>query len=169
MTTQVPKIAQFGQQTYLSDPGMQRLLGQLKPFDAKDVIAKAQMDAQGAAEAGAASLSAVALPKITQIEHDTARFEIREINGHLVYYVELRRRMTPDRFLSEVVKPTFGPLWESRDQKVEGWCDSEESTKCGMVVGLWLHDFVLDAVNRSYFLERIPKDIATRIATATAE
>lgn len=168
MTHQLPRISQNVPHTDISDPRMSELLRHLKPFDPQEVLEKVGLASKNAEAAGAADLTnAVAIPKITQIEHDSARFEIREINGHLVYYVELRRPIDPLKFLEEVVKPAFGPLWGSRETEIEGWLDSEATTKCGPVIGIWLKDFRLDAMNRNYFIERIPRDIAQRITSAT--
>ena len=168
MSNPLPSANQFGGATSLSDPAMQRLLSQLKPFDASEVLKSVNLASKDAEAAGAADIGqAVALPKITQVEHDTARFEIREINGHLVYYVELRRSIDPEKFITDVVKPAFGPLWGGRDTTIEGWLDSEATTQCGTVIGIWMHNFTLNAMNRAYFLERTPKVIAQKLASTT--
>jgi len=162
VTAPLPKIDQFGPITDISDPRIRSLIEHLDPFDPKEVIEDVGTATRAAA--GMADLRRVVMiPTITRVEHENARFEIREVNGHLVYYIELLHWITPQRFLDDVVKPTFGPLWGSRDTKVDGWLDSEPTRDCGPVVGIWLHDFKLDAMNRAYFMQRIPADISQRI------
>ena len=153
-----------GPRTNLSDPSMQALVKRLKPFDrTAEVLASAGFPTTLEKQGIAADISgAVNIPRTTPVEHDSARFEIQEVNGHVVYYVELLRDVTPDHF-REVVKTALGPLWGSPSTPVEIWLEAEGTTKSGPVVGIWIRNITLDAMNRAYFTTKIPREIASNL------
>ena len=109
--------------------------------------------------------AAASRPKVHGEDLEHCIIEIHEVNGHVVYYVQPKTNVPPEKWAEHVVKPALGAVWDQLE--VEGWSDVAPQPRAGTNYWVWgviVRDLTLNAMNRALYLKRIPLAFSREIA-----
>jgi hypothetical protein len=109
--------------------------------------------------------AAASRPKVHGQDLEHCIIEIHEVNGHVVYYVQPKTNVPPEKWAEHVVKPALGAVWDQLE--VEGWSDVAPQPRAGnnyWVWGVLVRDITLNVMNQALYIKRIPQAFNREIA-----
>lgn len=171
--SKIPSPSAFGKQIegHQGDPRFTQILDHLSATtDLNERVRKILADSEivvnqsGCMEA-TSLLDGIQTPTVHDFDLPFAKIEVQEINGHVVYYVQPKINVPPDRWLDEVVRVALGDIWHHL--AIEGWCDVAPMPQAGVnywVWGLLLRNLEISALNRGLLLTSIPQALDKAIS-----